>query len=124
MGRYRVLAALGHQTQRCRWCLIRTSDAFNLGPYTSNGKSVAEVRAELKPFVIELDKGNITYSYNVTSLPGFLEHFTTYLGPLPYGQYSTGEVLGSRLTPPEPRHKRQRRPHIHPPQHHPSRLPH
>jgi hypothetical protein len=76
-----------------------TSDAFNLGPYTSKGKSVAEVRAELKPFVIELDKRNITYSYNVTSLPGFPQHFTTYLGPLPYGQYGTGEVLGSRLIP-------------------------
>jgi len=76
-----------------------TSEAFNLGPYTSDGKSVAEVKAELKPFVVELDKRNMTYSYNVTSLPGFLQHFTTYLGPLPYGQYGTGEILGSRLIP-------------------------
>lgn len=76
-----------------------TKDAFALTVLTAPYKSAAEVTALLQPFTTRLKALNITYSLNVTSFPTFLEHFETYLGPLPYGSFPGGQLTGGRLIP-------------------------
>lgn len=77
---------------------VVTNDSIALTT-TAPGKSEAEVSALLKPFTDELDKRNITYSLNVTSLPTYLDHFVTYYGPLPNGPFIGSQNTGGRLIP-------------------------
>ncbi|KAI4123187.1 MAG: hypothetical protein LQ338_005399 [Usnochroma carphineum] len=78
---------------------IMTQAGFQIAPLTAPGKSAAEVTSMLDPYTKMLKQLNITYSFNVTSEPTFLGHFTNYFGPLPYGAYATAQLLGGRLVP-------------------------
>ena len=76
-----------------------TNSTFTISPVTSPGSTEAEVIDLLKPFTAELEKRKITYSMRVTSFPTFLQHFSTYFGPLPDGIYPVTQVTGGRLVP-------------------------
>lgn len=72
---------------------------FFLQPLSFPDRTPDEVRTIIAPFISRLDALNITYALNVTSFPTFLDHFTNYFGPLPYGPYPSAQVQGSRLIP-------------------------
>lgn len=78
---------------------ITTPGAFQIAPLTAPGKSVAEVNAMLDPFTKKSTELCITYTRNVTSESTFLSHYTNDFSPLPYGAYSTAQLLGGRLVP-------------------------
>lgn len=78
---------------------IMTSESFLIAPLTAPGKSEAEVDALLQPFTKKLTELNIKYSRNLSSEATFLDHFSKYLGPLPYGGFPTAQLLGGRLVP-------------------------
>ena len=75
------------------------STAFSMSPLTSPGSTEAEVSELLRPFTDELDKRKIDYTMSVTSFPTYLQHFTTYLGPLPDGIFPVAQLIGGRLVP-------------------------
>ena len=72
---------------------------FIITSLTVPDKSKEDVDRLLKPFVSELDKRQVIYSYNVTSSPNFLSHFTSYFGPLPEGRFIVAQITGGRLVP-------------------------
>ena len=78
---------------------IITNQFFSLQPVTFPGRSAADVKTLIQPFVKELDMLNITYNLNITSFPTYLAHYSNYYGPLPYGTYPSAQVQGSRLIP-------------------------
>lgn len=75
-----------------------TNDTFILTA-TAPGQSEADVAALFKPFTDELHNSNITYSLNVTSDPNYFDHFNSYYGPLPRGQFAVPADTGGRLIP-------------------------
>ena len=76
-----------------------TSTDFSLLSLTSPNSTKDQVTSLLKPFITELDKRRIGYSLNVTYFPTFLEHISTYFGPLPDGAFPVAQVTGGRLVP-------------------------
>ncbi|KAL6716011.1 hypothetical protein ACLMJK_006973 [Lecanora helva] len=76
-----------------------TPASFGIAPFTAPGKSEAEVDALLQPFTKQLKALNIKYSRNLSSEANFLDHYSKYFGPLPYGPYPTAQLLGGRLVP-------------------------
>lgn len=78
---------------------VITNESFSIGRVTYPDHTAAETRALLQPFLKELDKRNLTYALNVTSHPTYLQHFSTYFGPVPNGPYPVGQVTGGRLNP-------------------------
>ena len=53
----------------------------------------------LDPFTKTLTELGITYTRNVTSESTYLSHYTKDFSLLPYGAYSTAQLLGGRLVP-------------------------
>ena len=80
-------------------CYEISSTNFSLLSLTSPNNSKEQVTSMLKPFTTELDKRQIKYSLNITFFPTFLEHISTYFGPLPDGIFSVAQVTGGRLVP-------------------------
>ena len=80
-------------------CYQISSTNFLLLPLTSPNSSQEQVTSMLKPFTTELDKRQIKYSLNITFFPTFLEHISTYFGPLPDGIFPVAQVTGGRLVP-------------------------
>ncbi|MCJ1396147.1 hypothetical protein MMC18_009036 [Xylographa bjoerkii] len=74
-------------------------ELFIISPVTAPGYSRAEVIDLLETFTNDLKGLNVTYSLNVTSLPSFLDHYSTYMGPLPNGPYTVNQLFGGRLIP-------------------------
>jgi hypothetical protein len=59
--------------------------SFIIIPITSPGSSKDDMTALLKPLTTALHQLGVPFSLKITSFPTYLEHFSTYLGPLPYG---------------------------------------
>lgn len=74
-----------------------TNTTFGLSPLTSLGQPKEYVASQLKPFIDELNKRKIKYSYSITVFPTFLQHFANYFGPLPDGIFPVAQVTGGRL---------------------------
>ncbi|KAI9675997.1 MAG: hypothetical protein M1817_000740 [Caeruleum heppii] len=75
------------------------SDVFFLAPLNVPKASEADVRSLLQPFTTSLDRLNITYSLNVTSLPTYLDHYRLYFGPLPWGPYPVDRLMTGQFLP-------------------------
>lgn len=73
--------------------------SFDLIAATFLDSTVKQVDEFLKVFITELDNRNLEYSYRSTYSPTYLEHFSTYFGPLPDGIYPVGQLLAGRLIP-------------------------
>ncbi|KAF2676483.1 FAD-binding domain-containing protein [Lentithecium fluviatile CBS 122367] len=65
------------------YSLEKTS--FIIIPLTSPMSSKDDMSAILQPFVSALNQLEVPFSLTITSFPTYLEHFSTYLGPLPNG---------------------------------------
>ncbi|KAI0853139.1 FAD binding domain-containing protein [Daldinia vernicosa] len=72
---------------------------LTLQPLTLPDGSVDKARDLIQPLLSNLTSLKIPYTYNITSFPTFLDLYTTYYGPLPYGPYGASEVQVSRLLP-------------------------
>jgi len=72
---------------------------FYLQPVTFPGRSKTWVKNFLSPLLSDLQRRGIIYTLSVSSFPTFLQHFSTYFGPLPYGPYASAQVQGSRFIP-------------------------
>ncbi|KAL8717157.1 MAG: hypothetical protein Q9225_005576 [Loekoesia sp. 1 TL-2023] len=73
--------------------------SFNLISGTFLGSTKEGVNKLLEPFSTKLDSRNVQFSYRATYFPTYLEHFSTYFGPLPDGIYPIAQLLGGRLIP-------------------------
>ncbi|PVH85595.1 FAD/FMN-containing dehydrogenase [Cadophora sp. DSE1049] len=77
-----------------------TNVGFQIQPLTAYNKTSDDVKNMLGPFTICLDELGITYNVSYTQSSTYMEHFNTYLGPLPYGNIEVGIAqYGGRLIP-------------------------
>lgn len=74
-------------------------EAFSIGPVTAVGANSSQVSALLSNMTNYLDSRNVSYTYNVTSFPTFLDHFLHYFGPAPWGPWPIAQLTGGRLIP-------------------------
>ncbi|GME30197.1 putative FAD binding domain protein [Neofusicoccum parvum] len=72
---------------------------FALVPLTLAGADEARVREVMAPFTAALQNLSIPFSYNVTSLPSYYDHYAGYLGPIPRGNQPVNVLMGGRLIP-------------------------
>ncbi|KAM7192627.1 hypothetical protein V8F33_008238 [Rhypophila sp. PSN 637] len=56
-------------------------------------------RCLVAPYLAELDRLNIKYSFSFKNSATYLEYLAWYLGPMPYGPQPTSTILSSRLIP-------------------------
>ena len=77
------------------------SDAFfQINPVTAYNKTESEVKAIMSNFTTALDILKINYTVSYTQSTSYVEHYNTYLGPLPFGNIQVGIAqYGGRLIP-------------------------
>ncbi|KAI0386910.1 FAD binding domain-containing protein [Hypomontagnella monticulosa] len=68
-------------------------------PVTLPSESVDVASNLIAPLLSTLTALEIPYTYNITAFPTFLDLYSTYYGPLPYGPYGASEIQVSRLLP-------------------------
>ncbi|KAJ4423365.1 hypothetical protein N0V82_001968 [Gnomoniopsis sp. IMI 355080] len=68
---------------------------------TRPGYNETQMRQLLSNLTTKIDTLGIEYNYTVTSFPTYLDHFTQYFGPAPWGQYVVGELMTGRMIPVE-----------------------
>ena len=77
-----------------------TDLGFQIQPLTAYNKTSDDVKNMLSPFTASLEDLGITYNVSYSQSSTYLEHFNTYLGPLPYGNIEVGIAqYGGRLIP-------------------------
>jgi len=77
-----------------------TNLGFQIQPLTAYNKTSNDVKNILSPFITSLDELGITYNVSYSQSSSYMEHFNTYLGPLPYGNIEVGIAqYGGRLIP-------------------------
>ncbi|KAH7393290.1 hypothetical protein BKA64DRAFT_625385 [Cadophora sp. MPI-SDFR-AT-0126] len=77
-----------------------TSAGFQIQPLTAYNKTREDVENMLVPLRTSLDDLGIQYTQSYTQSSSYMEHFNTYLGPLPYGNIPVGIAqYGGRLIP-------------------------
>lgn len=70
-----------------------------LAPLALPNGSKADVEGFINPLLKELDTLKIPYNSSVAIFGSYLDLYTAYYGPLPYGNYPSSEVQASRLLP-------------------------
>ncbi|TGO34211.1 hypothetical protein BHYA_0207g00090 [Botrytis hyacinthi] len=77
-----------------------TSDAFNLAFATWPGGDALTMAEALASYKEEIRAMNITFAaYETSDRPNFYDHYEHYTGSLPYGPYTTNDIIGGRLIP-------------------------
>ncbi|KAF7891407.1 uncharacterized protein EAF02_001732 [Botrytis sinoallii] len=77
-----------------------TSDAFNLAFATLPGGDALTMAEALASYKEEIQAMNITFAaYETSDRPNFYDHYEHYTGSLPYGPYTTNDIIGGRLIP-------------------------
>ncbi|KAI1326774.1 FAD binding domain protein [Xylariaceae sp. FL0255] len=71
-------------------------DIYNIG---ADGRTAAEVRAILNPFLKELDSMGVPYNCTTHQTASFLDTLRADYSPFPDGPFTTSGLLGSRLIP-------------------------
>ncbi|KAJ2994638.1 hypothetical protein NUW58_g1502 [Xylaria curta] len=74
-----------------------TDKLFELYFSTLPDAEEAAIAAAFSPFIDTLKKLGVKYTYRTTSNPTYYEHFAQYTPGLPYGEYTTNNLLGGRL---------------------------
>ncbi|TVY83258.1 FAD-linked oxidoreductase ZEB1 [Lachnellula suecica] len=75
-----------------------TDTFFIINPVTAYNKTKEDVEATLAPFVAVLNANSLPFSVSYTQFDTYIEHYDTYMGPLPYGNIGAEEYqFGSRL---------------------------
>lgn len=77
-----------------------TPTFFMIAPLTAYGKSEAEVRQIIAPFVAKLNALNVTHTATYSETANYYDHYDKYFGPLPNGAIQVGIAqYGGRLVP-------------------------
>ncbi|KAK6599174.1 FAD binding domain protein [Botrytis cinerea] len=77
-----------------------TSDAFELEFATWPGGDASIMDEALASYKKEIEALNITFAaYETSDRPSFYDHYEHYTGSLPYGPYTTNDIIGGRLIP-------------------------
>jgi hypothetical protein len=75
-----------------------TDAYFIINPVTAYNKTKEDVQAILAPFLAVLNANSVPFSVSYTQFDSYLEHYSTYMGPLPNGNIGAEEYqFGSRL---------------------------
>ncbi|KAJ0365518.1 hypothetical protein COL154_004373 [Colletotrichum chrysophilum] len=75
-----------------------TNASFSIAFATLPGGNASGVADALSPFLKELDNlGIVPSSYETSDRSTFYEHYEHYTGDMPYGPYTTNDVIGGRL---------------------------
>lgn len=75
-----------------------TDSYFIINPLTAYNKTSADVEAILAPFVAVLNNLAVPFTVEYTEFDSYLGHYSTFMGPLPYGNIGAEEYqFGSRL---------------------------
>ena len=72
---------------------------FFLQPLSFPDKPVSFVNATITPFLNDLKSAGIPYALQLTTHPSYLEYYSVYFGPLPFGPYPSAQIQGARLVP-------------------------
>ncbi|KAJ6113991.1 FAD-binding type 2 [Penicillium sp. IBT 18751x] len=79
-----------------------TDAIFLIDPFTAYNQTKEDVQKTLTPFLNALTALNITYTATYTQFDSYYDHYSTYMGPLPYGNLGVSEYqYGGRLLPRE-----------------------
>ena len=79
---------------------VFTSALFYILPVTGYNQTSAQVQAVVAPFVAGLTNLSVPYTVNYSQFSSYLDHYTAYDGPLPYGHLTVeSEQYGGRLIP-------------------------
>jgi hypothetical protein len=77
-----------------------TDQFFTIKPVTAYNKTAADVKAILAPFVDALNSLEVPFSVEYTEFDSYYDHYSTFMGPLPYGWIGAEQYqFGSRLIP-------------------------
>jgi hypothetical protein len=77
-----------------------SNNIFLIAPLTAYNQTKDDVKEILTPFLSALTDLNITYKATYTESDSYYEHYSTYMGPLPYGKLGVSEYqYGGRLIP-------------------------
>jgi hypothetical protein len=77
-----------------------TNIGFQIQPLTAYDKTSEDVKAILNNFTTALDNLGIVYDASYAQSASYVDHFNTYLGPLPFGNLNVGIAqYGGRLIP-------------------------
>ncbi|KAI8245490.1 FAD-linked oxidoreductase ZEB1 [Colletotrichum sp. SAR 10_99] len=75
-----------------------TNASFSIAFATLPGGNASTVADALSPFLKDLDDlGIVPSSYETSDRSNFYEHYEHYTGDMPYGPYTTNDVIGGRL---------------------------
>ena len=66
---------------------------------TAPGKTAADMDALYSPYLSELKRLRIPYTYTSYTAPNYIQHYNDTDGPLPYGPYTSSPLFNSRLIP-------------------------
>ncbi|KAA8619984.1 BBE multi-domain protein [Pyrenophora tritici-repentis] len=66
---------------------------------TAPGRTAADMDTLYLPYLSELKRLNIPYTYTSYSAPNYFQHYNDTDGPLPYGPYQASQLFNSRLIP-------------------------
>ncbi|APA08512.1 hypothetical protein SS1G_02212 [Sclerotinia sclerotiorum 1980 UF-70] len=75
-----------------------TSEAFEVVISTWPGKNSSAMAEAFDPYINEVQAMNITFAaYETSDRPNFYDHYAYYTAGLPYGTFTTNDVMGGRL---------------------------
>jgi len=66
---------------------------------TAPGKTAADMDALYSPYLSELKRLRIPYTYTSYTAPNYIQHYNDTDGALPYGPYISSPLFNSRLIP-------------------------
>ena len=74
-----------------------TSELFTLYSAALPDSPASAIATEFDPFIKELKKFRLKYTYETNDKPTYYDHFARYTPGLPYGNYLTNSTVGGRL---------------------------
>ncbi|KAI1100577.1 putative FAD-dependent isoamyl alcohol oxidase [Jackrogersella minutella] len=75
------------------------NNTFSVFGLTLPDQTISDVKTLVAPFLADLDRLQLAYSFTPNISATFVDYFASILGPLPYGPYPPTEIWNSRLVP-------------------------
>lgn len=75
------------------------SSKFFLETFTAPNKTADQVSRMFGPYLSQLDKLSVKYTFKPSVSPTYYQHYNATNGPLPYGNYPVTMLFNSRLIP-------------------------
>ncbi|CAJ2509810.1 Uu.00g057100.m01.CDS01 [Anthostomella pinea] len=75
------------------------NNTFNVFGITLPDQDVSVLQPLAAPYLTELERLDISYSFGTSPLASFVDYFASIMGPLPYGPYTPNEIWVNRLVP-------------------------